>query len=143
MLYTTLKIIHLLCACVVVGYLIYDVFIISGLKKTRSEAEFTALKREILKRSAFILGFFFLALLISGAFMAHFYLGFDVGFWQNNFQKILVIKTILVLSLFVFAGISFGFLALGKKDPFRRFYHLLALIICVLAVILAKLLLIF
>ncbi|TQR31377.1 trehalose-6-phosphate synthase [Campylobacter sp. MIT 99-7217] len=144
MFYVSVKIIHLLCACVVIGYLVYDAFIFSCLKKNRSHEEFISLKRELLKPSVLILALAFFALIITGLMLASFYLGGNLGFWQNNFQKILIVKILVVASLFVFAGISFLYILIFKKpDPFRKFYHFLALVICVLALILAKLLFVF
>lgn len=144
MFYTLVKTTHLLCACVVIGYLIYDVFIFSRFKKNRSEAEFIKLKRELLKPSALILGLAFLLLLCSGALLASFYLGGTLGWFESTFQKILVLKIAVVASLFVFTPISFFYiLALKRSDPMRKFYHHLALFICLVALILAKFMFLF
>lgn len=140
MFYVALKIIHHFCACVVIGYLIYDVFIFSAFRKSRSDADFTALKREILKPSALILGVSFAALILSGALLASFYLGGDLGFFQNTMQKLLWLKIAVIALLFVLTPISFYFLLrLKKPDPFRRFYHHIALVICVVAFLIANL----
>ncbi|TKX29629.1 trehalose-6-phosphate synthase [Campylobacter sp. MIT 12-5580] len=144
MFYTLVKIIHLLCACVVIGYLIYDVFIFSHFKKNRSEVEFIKLKRELLKPSALILGLAFLLLLCSGAYLASFYLGGELGWLESSFQQILVLKISVVGLLFVFTPISFFYiLVLKKSDPMRKFYHHLALLICLIALIFAKLMFLF
>ena len=64
-----------------------------------------------------------------------------IGFWQNEFQKILWLKIALVSLLFVFAPISFYYIFILKKpDPFKHYYHHIALAICLLALILAKIL---
>ena len=144
MLYLTAQTLHLLCACIVIGYLVYDVFVFSFFKKGRSEAEFTSLKRELLKPSVLLFAPAFLLLLASGAFLASFYMGGELGFWQNATQKMLWLKLAVIASLFVFTPISFWYLLVLKKpDPFRRYYHHLALVICLGALIIAKLLFIF
>lgn len=146
MLYTSIQTLHLFCACVVVGYLVYDIFIFSTLKKNRSDIEFTQLKKELLKQSVLVLGLGFLLLLISGAVLASFYI--DENFFtlqnfylQNHIQKMIWLKIALVALLIIFTLISFFFiLVLKKPDPFRKYYHHLALVICLGALIVAKLL---
>lgn len=151
-----LGVIHLLCACIVVGYLVYDVLIFRYFKMRRSQSEFKALKREVLKPSVIILGVSFLGLLLSGAGLFSFYID-DGGFVEFikegfceildsiqsskslSFKSILVIKLVVVSLLFIFTPISFFYiLVLKKPDPMRRFYHHLALFICLIAVILAR-----
>lgn len=144
MFYLIVKSIHLLCACIVIGYLVYDVFVFSLLKKGRSEAEFIKLKRELLRASALILGASFLFLLLSGGILASFYLNIEALTWenfflQNHIQKMIWLKIALVLLLLLCTLFSFYFiLVLKKPDPFRRFYHHLALVICLFALIVAK-----
>lgn len=144
MFYPIIKSIHLLCACIVIGYLVYDVFVFKLLKKGRSEAEFIKLKRELLKASALILGASFLLLLVSGGILASFYLNAESLTWenfflQNHIQKMIWLKIALVALLLLCTLFSFYFiLVLKKPDPFRRFYHHIALVICLLALIVAK-----
>ncbi|MWV62902.1 hypothetical protein DCO58_01710 [Helicobacter saguini] len=150
-----LGLIHLLCACVVVGYLVYDVLIFRYFKLKRSESEFKALKREVLKPSVVILGVAFLGLLLSGFGLFSFYVEdgflefFKSGFYgildsvrnskSLSFESILVLKLLTISLLFIFTPISFFYiLVLKKPDPMRRFYHHLALLICLIAVILAR-----
>lgn len=141
MFYFIIQTIHLFCAAIVVGYLIYDIFVFSAFKKKRNDTDFKELKREILKPSIMLFAPTFLLLLLSGVILANFYLGEDLGFWQNEFQKILWLKIALVSLLFVFAPISFYYIFILKKpDPFKHYYHHIALVICLLALILAKIL---
>ena len=80
-------------------------------------------------------------MLLSGAVLASFYMGGGLGFWQNAVQKMLWLKIAVIALLFVFTPISFYYiLVLKKPDPFRRYYHHLALFICLAALIIAKLL---
>lgn len=140
MLYFIARIIHIFCACVVIGYLVYDVFVFSAFKKSRTDAEFTALKREILKPSVVVLGIGFVLLLASGVFLGSFYMGGELGFWQNPTQKMLWLKIATIALLFVFTPISFYYLfVLKKPDLFRKFYHHIALIICIAAFLIANL----
>lgn len=141
MFYIAINIAHLLSACVVIGYLVYDIAIFSFFKKKRTAEEFTKLKREILKPSAVVLGCSFLILLISGTILGSFYLGEESGYFVSFFQKILWLKIIVILSLFVFVGISFFYMfVLKKPDPLRKCYHHIALFICLITLVLAKLL---
>lgn len=156
-----LGVIHLLCACVVVGYLVYDVLIFRYFKLRRDESEFKALKREILKPSVIILGTSFLGLLLSGFGLFSFHIDSSNGIFQGifeflriglndiidsiknskslSFESILVLKLLVISLLFIFTPISFFYiLVLKKPDPMRRFYHHLALFICLIAVILAR-----
>lgn len=43
-LYTATQITHLFCACVVIGYLVYDIFIFSAFKKIAVRANSQSLK---------------------------------------------------------------------------------------------------
>lgn len=141
MLYIFIKIVHLFCACVLIGYLVYDVFVFGAFRKGRSEGEFIALKREILAPSVVILGASFVLLLSSGAILGSFYMGGDLGFWQNATQRLLWLKIASVALLFIITPVSFYFrLVLKKPDPFRRFYHHIALILCLIAFFIANLL---
>ena len=145
MLYTAIVTTHLFCACVVIGYLVYDIFIFSAFKKKRSEAEFTRLKRELLKPSVIVLGAGFALLIASGASLASFYA--DENFFslqnlarQTQIQQMIWLKIALVVLLVLFTLVSFFFiLVLKKPDPFRRFYHHIALVICLAALLVAKL----
>ena len=144
MLYLTAQTLHLLCACIVIGYLVYDVFVFSFFKKGRSEAEFTSLKRELLKPSVLLFAPAFLLLLASGAFLASFHT--DENFFslhefalQAQIQQMIWLKIALVALLVICTLASFFFiLVLKKPDPFRRFYHHIALVICLAALLVAK-----
>lgn len=134
-MYFMIKALHILSACVVIGYLVYDVFIFSTFKNNRTQEEFKRLKREILKPSALIMGCGFCLLIISGICLATYHMGGELGLMQTNFQKILWLKIALVSTLFIFTPFSLYFVViLHKKDPFREYYHHIALVICVLAV---------
>ena len=119
-MYELLKITHLLCACVVVGYLVYDVFIFSRLAKGRSEAEFKNLKRELLRASALVLGLAFVLLILSGAALASFYLSLSVP--QSALERLLWLKIALVASLFVLTPLSIFYVRfLKKRDVLARY----------------------
>ena len=141
-MYEFLKIVHLLCACVVVGYLVYDVFVFSNLAKRRSEEEYKSLKRELLHSSAFVLGVAFLVLIASGIGLGSYYLSLKAP--QSTLEKLLWLKVALVASLFVLTPFSIFYVrVLKKRDIFARYYHHLALVICLAAVLLAKFMFIF
>ncbi len=135
-MYFLIKTLHILSSCVVIGYLVYDIFIFAKFKNNRTQDEFKRLKREILKPSAIVMGCGFCLLIISGIYLSTYYMGGELGFIQTNLQKFLWIKIALVGSLFVLTPFSLYFiLILHKKDPFREYYHHLALIICLAVVV--------
>ena len=118
---------HLVCAIIFIGYVFFDVCIYPFAKKT-------------INGSAKVFGTAFLLLLISGAYMAKGYLGGEHGWWQSNFQKLLLAKiaVLLLMCLITFVSV-FNVTILKKPDPFGKFSHLMALVLCLIMVILAKL----
>lgn len=136
--YDIFKSIHLICACFIIGYLAYDIFVFSKLKNSIKNEEFTVLKRMLLKNSVKFLAPSFLILLLSGAFLGYFH---SENFFslENSMQKLILIKIVLLFSLILCVSISLSCIFLFKKqDPFKQFYHHIALLICILALILAK-----
>lgn len=85
-----------------------------------------------------------MCLIVSGAILACFYT--DENFFSlrdfasfNQLQKMIWLKIALVTLLIIFTLISFFFiLVLKKPDPFRKYYHHLALVICLAALFVAK-----
>lgn len=141
MLYLAAKITHILSACVVIGYLVYDIFILRGLKKGRSQEDFTCLKRALLPRAAAVSGVGFVLLFASGIWLANFDLGGEWFELQSRFAKLLWLKISIAFSILIFTPFSLFFVLRGKKDPFRQFYHEIALVICVSVVVIAKIML--
>lgn len=131
---------HLVCAIIFIGYVFFDVCIYPFAKKTISPQTLEAVKKAYTKGSAKVFGTAFLLLLISGAYMAKDYLGGEHGWWQSNFQKLLLTKIAVLLLMCLITFISvFNVTILKKPDPFGKFSHLIALVLCLVMVILAKL----
>lgn len=138
MLYSVLKIVHVFSACVVIGYLIYDVFIFSILNKKLDSIK--AIKKLLMRRSITMLGGSFLLLIASGALMSKNY--FD-GKIDSGIEVMLSLKILCVGLLFLFAPISIIFRNFKKPDPFKEYYHHIALLLCVCALVLGNLLFVF
>ena len=139
-MYLFFLITHLICAIVFIGYVFFDVCIYPVAKKTVDAKTLEIVKKAYTKGSAKVFGTAFLLLLISGAYMAKDYLGGDHGWWQSNFQKLLLAKITVLLLMCLITFISvFNVTILKKPDPFGKFSHPIALVLCLIIVILAKL----
>ena len=138
-MYLFFLITHLICAIVFIGYVFFDVCIYPFAKKTVDTKTLEIVKKAYTKGSAKVFGTAFLLLLISGAYMAKDYFGDELGWWQSNFQKLLLVKIFVLLIMCLVTFISvFNVVILKKTDPFGKFSHLIALVLCLIMVILAK-----
>lgn len=132
-------IIHLVCAIIFIGYVFFDVCIYPFAKKAVNPQTLEAVKKAYTKGSAVVFGTAFLLLLISGTYMAKDYFGGELGWWQSNFQKILLLKIFVLLIMCFVTFISvLNVTILKKPDPFGKFSHLIALVLCLIMVVLAK-----
>ena len=130
---------HLVCAIIFIGYVFFDVCIYPFAKKTINPKTLEAVKKAYTKGSAVVFGTALLLLLISGAFMAKDYLGGEHGWWQSDFQKLLLAKIAVLLLMCLVTFISvLNVTILKKPDPFGRFSHHIALVLCLIMVVLAK-----
>ncbi|MGN8363626.1 copper resistance protein CopD, partial [Helicobacter pylori] len=66
------------------------------------------------------------------------YMGGDKGWCETPFQKILMLKVILALSIFLLVLFSLLCKFLGKKNPIGKYIHHIALAFGFLIAILAK-----
>ena len=138
-MYLFFLITHLICAIVFIGYVFFDVCIYPFAKKTIDAKTLEIVKKAYTKGSAKVFGTAFLLLLISGAYMAKDYFGGELGWWQSNFQKLLFVKIFVLLVMCFVTFISvFNVVILKKPDPFGKFSHLIALVLCLIMVVLAK-----
>lgn len=138
-MYLFFLITHLICAIVFIGYVFFDVCIYPFAKKTVDAKTLEIVKKAYTKGSAKVFGTAFLLLLISGAYMAKDYFGGELDWWQSNFQKLLLVKIFVLLIMCLVTFISvFNVVILKKPDPFGKFSHLIALVLCLIMVILAK-----
>ncbi|OUT12680.1 trehalose-6-phosphate synthase [Campylobacter concisus] len=138
-MYLFFLITHLICAIVFIGYVFFDVCIYPFAKKTVDTKTLEIVKKAYTKGSAKVFGTAFLLLLISGAYMAKDYFGGELSWWQSNFQKLLLVKIFVLLIMCLVTFISvFNVVLLKKPDPFGKFSHLIALVLCLIMVVLAK-----
>ena len=121
---------HLICAIFFVGYVFFDVFMCKNIKNLY---EF---KKLYFKSSGIIYGVIFVILIITGIFLS-----INKDFYGVT-KYIFYAKILLIIFMIIITVFSVYY-ARVKKD-FKHFLvkhaHLLALILCFLIVILAKLL---
>lgn len=138
-LYPFLLIIHLSCAIIFVGYLFFDVVIYPNVKRALPPEIYEKVSNAIMKRGRKIMPSCVLLLLITGALMATRWLGWDVGFWESNLQKFLIIKIIFASVIFIAVATSLSCAFVFKcRNPLGDIIHPLALTLSVFIVILAK-----
>ena len=128
-MYLFFLIVHILSAVAFVGYVFFDVCIFPFAKKHIDEDTLARVKKAYTKGSAKVFGTAFLLLIISGVYMAKDYFGGENGWLGSPFQILLATK-IGVLGFYVYK--------LKKPDPFGKYSHIIALVLCVIMIILAK-----
>ncbi|RAX54243.1 copper resistance protein CopD [Helicobacter sp. 16-1353] len=139
-LYPIILIIHLFCAIIFVGYLFFDVIIYPNVKKMLGAEIESKVSSAIAKRARKIMPTCVLLLLITGLLMLFRYVGFDVGFFHSNLQKLLMIKVFLACLIFIFVAISLSCAFIFKcRNPLSNIIHPLALSLAIFIIIFAKL----
>ncbi|MDU7071144.1 trehalose-6-phosphate synthase [Campylobacter ureolyticus] len=130
---------HLLCAIFFIGYVFFDVIIYPFSKKSIDEKTYKSVKKAYTKGSGVVFGVIFLLLLISGIWLGSHYVGISKGFFNSNLQIFLSLKILTIIFMCVITFISVYFVAILKKpDPFGKFSHLIALVLCIIIVFFAK-----
>lgn len=133
-IYPFLLSIHLICAVIFVGFLFTDVALLSILKRELGEKALETMMR----RGRKIMPICVLLLLITGGAMMSKYLTLD-SFFDNNLQKLLLIKIILALCIvaLVINALTHKII-LKKPNPLGAYTHKIALIFGFFIIILAK-----
>lgn len=133
-IYPFLLSIHLICAVIFVGFLFTDVALLSILKRELGEKALETMMR----RGRKIMPICVLLLLITGGAMMSKYLTLD-SFFDNNLQKLLLIKIILALCIvaLVINALTHKII-LKKPNPLGALTHKIALIFGFFIIILAK-----
>lgn len=138
-LYPTLLIIHLLCAIIFLGYIFFDVVIFPNVKKIFGQEIANKASKAISTRGTKIMPLCILGLFITGGMMLSHYIGGDMGIFQTNFQKLLLLK--VLLALFIVALVIFSLsckFIFKTRNPIGSFIHPIALILGFFIVVLAK-----
>lgn len=139
-MYLFFLIVHILSAVAFVGYVFFDVCIFPFAKKHIDEDTLARVKKAYTKGSAKVFGTAFLLLIISGAYMAKDYFGGENGWLDGPFQILLATKIGVLGLMCLITAISLFFVyKLKKPDPFGKYSHIIALILCAIMIILAKL----
>ena len=138
-MYLFFLIVHILSAVAFVGYVFFDVCIFPFAKKHIDEDTLARVKKAYTKGSAKVFGTAFLMLIISGIFMAKEYLGGESGWFGSSFQILLMAKIGVLGLMCLVTTISLFFVyKLKKPDPFGKYSHHIALALCIVMIILAK-----
>ncbi|PHO10207.1 copper resistance protein CopD [Malaciobacter canalis] len=139
MAYNIALIIHVFCAIFFVGFIFADVFVLNILDKKYNTQKAEEIKQTIYTKGVKIYPVCVLLLVLSGGYMFSKYVNSTLGYFQTNMQILLWIKLFLVL------GIAIGVLyslscKFRQKKPmaFMKHFHLIALILAIIIVILAK-----
>lgn len=138
-MYLFFLIVHIFSAVAFVGYVFFDVCIFPFAKKHVDEDTLARVKKAYTKGSAKVFGTAFLMLIISGIFMAKEYLGGENGWFGSSFQILLMVKIGVLWLMCLVTAISLFFVyKLKKPDPFGKYSHHIALALCIVMIILAK-----
>ena len=138
-MYLFFLIVHILSAVAFVGYVFFDVCIFPFAKKHIDEDTLARVKKAYTKGSAKVFGTAFLLLLLSGAYLASHYLGGENGWLGSPFQILLATKIgVLGLMCLITAISLFYVYKLKKPDPFGKYSHIIALVLCAIIIVLAK-----
>ncbi|NHB36113.1 copper resistance protein CopD [Helicobacter pylori] len=137
-IYPYVLVVHLLCAIIFIGYLFFDGVIFPNVKKMFGEEFANKANIGITQRAIKIMPLCVLGLVLTGGMMLSQYMGGDKGWCETPFQKILMLKVILALSIFLLVLFSLSCKFLGKKNPIGKYIHHIALAFGFLIAILAK-----
>lgn len=138
-MYLFFLIVHILSAVAFVGYVFFDVCIFPFAKKHIDEDTLARVKKAYTKGSAKVFGTAFLLLLLSGAYLASHYLGGENGWLDSPFQILLATKIGVLGLMCLITAISLFFVyKLKKPDPFGKYSHIIALVLCAIIIVLAK-----
>ncbi|MBL0707743.1 MAG: hypothetical protein JJW00_01700 [Sulfurimonas sp.] len=139
-IYPYVHIIHLILAIIFIGYVFSDLAVISTLKNKFDKDTQKKIDQTLGKRSFKIFPLALLFLLLTGGMMLSRYMNSDVGFFDTNLQKILMLKIGFVL--IIVAGVVLNLYAKmtkSKKSNFMEFhFHKLVIVLGLFIVIAAK-----
>lgn len=132
-------IIHIFCAIIFVGYLFFDVVIFAKVKNKINKEILKEFENHIYSRAIKIMPICVLLLLLSGGFMMSKWVGLELGFFNETYQKVFMIKVFSASLIFIFVIFSLVCKFLKFKNPLADIIHPLALILATIIVICAKL----
>ena len=137
-LYPYFLIIHVLCAIIFLGYIFTDVVLLSLIRKKLSGEMADEIFSLIGSRARKIMPFCLVLLILSGGAMISRYINSEIGFFTTTLQQFLFVKMILAFVIFIAVVISLSCYYFGLKNPLAKIIHILALVLGLFIVILAK-----
>ncbi|WP_104729264.1 copper resistance protein CopD [Helicobacter felis] len=137
-LYPYVLMLHLFCAIVFIGYLFFDVVILSRAKKHFPHDLANRIEEAIGSHAIKIMPICVLLLLLTGGMMLSNYVGGEKGWLETPFQKFLLLK--VTLACVIFALVIFSLLCkfFKRANPLAPIIHPLVLALGVGIVICAK-----
>ncbi len=139
-LYPYVHIIHLVLGIMFLGYVFTDLAVISVLKKKFSGEVAQEIAQTLGRRSFKIFPLTLLFIVLTGGMMMSRYINAEVGFFETDLQKILLLK--IALALVIVAGVLYNLFTKITNRPKNLFmqehFHKLVIVLGLLIVICAK-----
>ena len=139
-LYPYVHIIHLVLGIMFLGYVFTDLAVISVLKKKFSGEVAQEIAQTLGRRSFKIFPLTLLFIVLTGGMMMSRYINAEVGFFETDLQKILLLK--ISLALVIVAGVLYNLFTKITNRPKNLFmqehFHKLVIVLGLLIVICAK-----
>lgn len=139
-LYPYVHIIHLVLGIMFLGYVFTDLAVISALKKKFSGEVAQEIAQTLGRRSFKIFPLTLLFIVLTGGMMMSRYINAEVGFFETDLQKILLLK--IALALVIVAGVLYNLFTKITNRPKNLFmqehFHKLVIVLGLLIVICAK-----
>ena len=139
-LYPYVHIIHLVLGIMFLGYVFTDLAVISALKKKFSGEVAQEIAQTLGRRSLKIFPLTLLFIVLTGGMMMSRYINAEVGFFETDLQKILLLK--IALALVIVAGVLYNLFTKITNRPKNLFmqehFHKLVIVLGLLIVICAK-----
>ncbi|WP_121020920.1 copper resistance protein CopD [Helicobacter vulpis] len=137
-LYPYALLVHLCCAIIFLGYLFFDVAILSRALKRFTPELASKIEQAIGSRAIKIMPICVLLLLLTGGVMLSNYVGGEKGWLETPFQRLLLCKVALACVIFALVIFSLACKFLNKSNPLAPIIHPFVLILGVGIVICAK-----
>lgn len=139
-IYEYVKIVHLFCSIIFLGYVFFDVVIFSNLKGVLGE-DFARVKQSISAKAIKIMPICLFILVMTGGMMMSTWVGSKAGgYFETSLQQVFMIK--VFLALFITCGVIYSLTckAFGKQPPqfMRDHFHKFVLVCGFFIVLFAK-----
>lgn len=139
-IYPYVKVVHIFCAIIFLGYVFFDVVIFSRLKSVLKD-DFERVKVAITSKAIKIMPICVLLLFLSGGMMMSNWVGSKAGgYYETTLQQMLMAKAYLALIIGLGVIYSLSCRALGKTPIkfMKQHFHKVVLILGFVIVLFAK-----